>query len=161
MSRFGDSWERQRVRSRERISKLIPRVLMEYPYELLAGLVALLMGLPFLLGAAAPASLLALVGSIAFHAWATALVIGGLTILAGLHLPAYPNPIILAAGLQLAGGAFGIYAIAAIAALGVAAWVAFSAYILLALLAFVRSLHFQRIADIQKGAREILKEDSE
>lgn len=125
------------------------------------GLVALLMGLPFLLGTAAPASLLALVGTYAFYAWAAALVIGGVTVLAGLHLPDYPNSIILAAGLQLAGGAFGIYAIGALAVLGLAGWTGFAAYFLLALLAFVRCLHFRRIADIQKGASQILKEEAE
>ena len=161
MSRYGDAWDAKRVRFRERISRFLPRVFLEFPFEVLGASVALLMGLPFLLGTAAPASLLALVGTYAFYAWAAALVIGGVTVLAGLHLPDYPNSIILAAGLQLAGGAFGIYAIGALAVLGLAGWTGFAAYFLLALLAFVRGLHFRRIADIQKGASQLLKEESE
>ncbi len=161
MSRYGDAWDTKRVQFRERLARIIPRVLTEYPYEILVGLIALLLGLPFLLGATAPASLLALVGTVAFHAWAAALVIGGFTVLVGLHLPAYPNPLILAAGLQLAGGALGVYAIAALAVLGVAGWTGFAAYVLLSVLSFVRSHHFRRIADIQKGASQILKEEAE
>ncbi len=161
MSRAGDSWDRKRAHLRERVSRFIPRVLMEYPFEVLVGAVALLMGLPFLLGTAAPASLLALVGTVAFHFWAAALVIAGVTVFAGLYLPAYPNPLILAAGLQLAGGAFGIYAISALAVLGLAGWTGFAAYFLLAVLAFVRCHHFRRITDIQRGASQILKEEAE
>lgn len=162
MSRYGDAWDAKRVRFRERISRFLPRAFLEFPFEVLGASVALLLGLPFLLGTAAPASLLALVGTVAFHFWAAALVIGGVTVFAGLFLPDYPNPLILAAGLQLAGGAFGVYAMGAIAVLGLAGWTGFTAYILLAILAFVRCHHFRRIADIQRGAGQLLKkEDSE
>ena len=160
MSRYGDAWDAKRARIRERISRWLPRVFLEFPFEVLVASVTLLMGLPFLLGTAAPASLLALVGSVAFHLWAAALVIGGGTVFAGLFLPAYPNPQILAAGLQLAGGAFGVYAIGALAVLGLAGWTGFAAYILLALLAFVRCHHFRRIADIQRGAGQLLKKEA-
>lgn len=159
MTRVGASWDTQRVILRERISRLIPDVLTEYPYEFLVGAVALVLGLPFLLGATAPVSLLGLVGSVAFHVWAGALVLGGITVLAGLYLPAIPSTLtlILAAGLQLTGGAFGVYAIAAITVLGLAGWTSFAAYGLLSVLSFVRCHHFRRIADIQRGATQILQ----
>lgn len=134
---------------------VIPGSVTNYPFEVMVGVIALLMGLPFLLGTTAPASLVALVGVVAFRAWAAALTLGGLTVLAGLRLPSRPNPLILAAGLQLAGGSFFVYALAVLIVLGSAGWTGLVAYGLLCLLSMARATHFRRIVDIQKGATRL------
>lgn len=149
------SWDARRARVREWAARRTPKVLTNYPFEILAGVIALLMGLPFLLGTVAPASLIGLVGPIGFYAWAAGLTIGGATTLVGLRVGDRPNPMIVAAGLQLAGGAFAVYAIAVVVVLGLVGWTAVSAYVLLALLSMVRASHFRRIVDIQKGARRL------
>lgn len=158
MSKYHDvsqSWDAWRARCRERVSRIVPRSVMEYPFEVMVGIIAVLMGLPFLIGTAAPASLIALVGTVAFYAWAAALTIGGVTVLAGLRLPARPNPLITAAGLQLAGGAFGVYSIAIVVVLGTSGWAVLSAYVLLCIVSMIRASHFRRILDIQKGATRL------
>lgn len=132
-----------------------PKVLTNYPFEVLVGVVAVLMGLPFLLGAAAPASLLALVGTVAFHVWAGMLAIGGLTVAVGLRVGDRPSPAVVASGLQLVGGCFGVYSLAVVAVLGFAGWTGLVAYGLLCLLALIRATHFRRILDIQEGAKTL------
>lgn len=147
-------WDASRRRLREWASRHTPKILTGYPFEVLAASVAILMGLPFLLGTAAPASLVALVGTIIFHVWAAMLAIGGVTVAVALRV-ADRHPAALAAGLQLAGGCFGVYALAVLAVLGLAGWTGLAAYGLLCLLSFVRATHFRRIGDIQQGASNL------
>lgn len=149
-------WEAARRRLRERAAHLTPRVLTHYPFEVLAALIAILMGLPTILGATPPASLLLLVGAVPFYAWSSALVLGGLTVAAGLHIGNRPNPVVTATGLQLTAGCFGIYALAVVAVLGLG-WDAipvFAVYIVLSILSLIRATHFRRIVDIQRGASQ-------
>lgn len=144
-----------RRKLREKAALLTPKVLTNYPFEVLVVVIALCMGLPFLMGAAAPASLVSLVGNLAFLAWSFALTLGGITVAVGLRVGDRPNPLVVATGLQLLGGCFGVYALAVIAAMGLAGWTGLVAYGFLFLLSLVRATHFRRIVDIQRGARRL------
>lgn len=138
---------------RERISRFVPKAITNYPFEILACLIALIIGVPLVLGIAAPTSLLALLPMAAYLAYCVALILGGATLAVGLRVR---NAFVIASGLQLLGGSFGVYGLAVIAVSGVATgWLAFGAYCLLSLLAFVRALHFRRLVDIQEGATRI------
>lgn len=138
---------------RERISRLIPKAITNYPFEFLAFLVALFIGFPLVAGIAAPTSLLALLPTVAYWAYCAALLLGGATLAVGLRLR---NAFVIASGLQLLGGSFGVYGLAVVAVAGLASgWLAFGAYTLLSLLSFVRALHFRRLVDIQEGATRI------
>lgn len=141
-----------RERLRAWASRRTPRILTQFPFEVLVAVIAICMGLPFLIGTAAPASLLAIVGTVFFHFWAAALVIGGGTIAIAMRIGERPNPLVLAAGLQLAGGCFAVYCLAIVAVLGLPGLTALVAYLALSLLSFVRATHFRRVVDIQEGA---------
>ena len=73
-------------RCRERISRLIPKALTNYPFEILACVLALFIGLPLVLGIAAPTSLLALLPVLAYVAYCAALILGGATLAGGLRI---------------------------------------------------------------------------
>lgn len=146
-------WSQARRRIRERAAHLTPKVLTNFPFEVLVSVIAILMGLPFLLGTTAPASLVGLVGIVIFNVWAAMLVVGGLTVAVGLRIGDRPTPLVVAAGLQLLGACFGVYALAVVAVLGLAGWTGLVAYVLLCLLSLIRATHFRRIIDIQRGAR--------
>jgi hypothetical protein len=150
-----DRWDTWRVRLRERVYRHLPKFLTHYPFETVVAFVALLMGLPYLLGVAAPASLLALVGAVAFHFWASALAIGGATIAASMVMGDRPHPLVLASGLQLAAGAFAVYAIGVAAVLGFAGLTSITAYAMLSVISLIRATHFRRLIDIQKGATRL------
>lgn len=152
-------WDAARRKLREQAAQLTPRVLTCYPFEVLAAVIALLMGLPFLLGTVAPATLVGLVGSIAFNVWAAALTLGGATVAVGLRIGDRPSPLVVASGLQLLGGCFGVYAIAVGAALGGAGLTGLTAFGVLCVLSWVRATHFRRVVDIQKGARHLQGDD--
>jgi hypothetical protein len=151
-------WEAARRRIRECIAHHTPRVLTDFPFEVAAAVIAMCMGFPFLVGAAAPASLLAMVGAIVFHLWAVALAIGGLTVAIGLRIGDRPNCYVVAAGLQLLGGAFGVYAFTAAVVLGMPALTAVVGFGTFSLISWARANHFRRIIDIQRGAARLWDE---
>lgn len=148
-------WDEHRARLRRKIGKFVPQSLIFYPFEIMVSIVALIMGVPFLVGLMAPATLIGLVGGFAFHLWAAALSIGGATILAGMALAPRPHPLVAAAGLSLTAGCFAVYSLAVIVALGSGGWTGFTVYLLLSLVAFIRASYFRRIVDIQKGATRL------
>ncbi len=140
---------------RERLSRLIPSALTNYPFEVLAAFIGLCIGLPLLVGLAAPTSLVILLPSIGYWAYTVALVLGGATTAVGLKTK---HPLVLASGLQLLGGSFLVYGLATAALSGFAtAWLAFGAYAVLGVIALVRSLHFRRLLDIQRGATNMIR----
>ncbi|MDT8915771.1 hypothetical protein [Amycolatopsis sp. PS_44_ISF1] len=157
MSRYG-AW---RARTREMAAHLTPKVITNFPFEVIVCLVAVLMGLPFLLGAGAPPSLLTLVGKAAFMVWSAALTVGGTTIAVGLRSPSRPYPLVVASGLQLTAGCFAVYAIAVFVVLHASGLAGLAAFASLSLVSLIRATHFRRIVDIQKGARRIRKERGE
>lgn len=153
MSKLGDAMDVHGRRFRERLSRFIPYALTNYPFEVLAAFVGLFIGLPLLLGLAAPTSLVVLLPNVGYWIYASTIVLGASTIGLGLH---FRNSMAVASGLQLLGGSFLIYGLAVVALSGFAvAWLSFGAYTIFGVLSWVRALHFRRLLDIQKGATSI------
>ena len=107
MSSYGN-W---RVRLRERSDRLTPTVVTNYPFEVIVTFIALLIGLPLILGLVSPTSLVVLLPAFGYWAYAIALMLGGSTLAVGLRSQ---SPLLLASGLQLCGGSFAVYALAAV-----------------------------------------------
>lgn len=145
-------WHAFRVRLRERVYRHIPAVVFTNGFEIVAVSVATLMSVPALLGLSTSAALIGLVGIVLFYAWAVTLALGAIALGAGLRSL---NPNLLASGLQLTGGSFGVYTIALLAASGWGGVLAGAAFVVLALVAWLRSVHFRRLADIQVGATRL------
>ncbi len=151
--KLADRWDAWRTHLREMQARYTPHILTFYPFEVLATVVGLLVGLTLLLGIVAPASLALVLPSVVYWAYAVGVTIGGVTTAAGLWTK---NNLILAPGLQLLGGSYGVYALAVLATSGFATGgVAFGAFILLGLLCLIRATHFRRLIDIQKGATRL------
>ena len=151
--RWADRWDVWRTRLREVVSHYTPHVLTYYPFEILATIVGLLVGITLLLGLVAPTSLALLLPDVVYWAYAAGVTIGGVTTAVGLYTK---NSLVLAPGLQLLGGSYGVYALAVIAVSGfVSGGVAFGAFLILGLLCFVRASHFRRLLDIQRGATNL------
>ncbi len=145
-------WDAWGVRSREWISRRVPTVVFIYPFEILAVLIAALMSVPALLGLSTSAALVALVGFPFFVAWAVLLCVGaGVSAYAMKRAAQEP----LASGLTFIGGGFLVYSIALFAASGWGGALAGVAFILLGVMSFLRSLHFRRLTDIQRGATRL------
>lgn len=149
-SKLRGRWRSWRRRMRAKVSRFTPQVVTCYPFEIIALLVALLMGLPFLIGVTPPAALIAIVGHVAFYAWSAGLTLGSITIAVGLKTT---NPLAIASGLQLIAGCFAVYAIAIIAVIGLAGWTGTVVYICLALVSLIRGTFFRRLIDIQSRVR--------
>lgn len=156
MSRYrslADRWDARLTRFREIVAHYTPNVLTFYPFEVLATVVGLLVGISLLLGVVAPTSLALLLPDIVYGAYAVGLTLGGLTTAVGLYSK---NNLVLAPGLQLLGGSYLVYSLAVLAISGFATGgVAFGAFVLLGLLCLIRASHFRRLLDIQKGAIDL------
>lgn len=152
-----NEWRGFRVGLRRFAAALTPKVVTIFPSEVIVCLIALLTGLPFLLGVAPPLSLITLVGQVPFTAWAAALTLGGSTVGLGLLIPNYPSPRVVASGLSLVAGCFAVNAIAVVVVLGSSGLPVLAAYACLALVSMVRATHFRRVVDIQKEARRLQK----
>ncbi len=151
--RLSDRWDAWRVRCRETLAHYTPRALTYYPFEVLAIVVGLLVGLTLLTGVVAPTSLAILLPNVVYWAYAVGVTVGGVTSAIGLWTD---NPLILAPGLQLLGGCYWVYALATLAASSFAvAGFAFGAFSVLGLLCIVRASHFRRLLDIQRGATNL------
>src|SRR5207244_3581493 len=114
VSKYADVYlemETRRARVREFVARHIPNALTNYPFEVLSSILGLLVGIPLLLGLAAPTSLVVMLPSIGYWAYAVALVLGGGTTAVGLRTK---HPMVLASGLQLLGGSFGVYGLAVV-----------------------------------------------
>ncbi len=147
------------VRLRERVAGRLPTVLTNYPFEVIVTFIALVIGLPLLCGLVAPTSLVVLLPSIGYWAYAAALVLGGIFTGVGLRLK---SSAALSSGLQLLGGSYAVYGLATVALSGFAtAWLAFGAFFGLGLVALVRALHFRRLLDIQEGATRLAERSRE
>ncbi len=153
MSKYHDAaevWEHKMAYGRELLANLVPKALINYPFEVIASFLGLVIGLPLLIGLAAPTSLVVLLPSFGYWAYASALVIGGATAAVGLRTR---HPLVLASGLQLLGGSYIVYGLAVVALSGfTVAWLSFGAYLAFGGLCMIRALHFRRVVDIQRGA---------
>lgn len=150
---LADRWDVWRTRLRETLAHYTPHTLTYYPFEVLASMVGLLVGLPLLLGLAAPTSLVLLLPDAVYWLYAVMVSVGAGTTAVGLHAR---NSLVLASGLQLLGGSYLVYALATVAISGFSvAWLVFGAFSTLGLLCVVRASHFRRLLDIQKGATNI------
>lgn len=148
-----ERWDSRLARLRERVAHVTPRVVVGYPFEVFAASVGLIIGLPLLVGLAAPTSLVVLLPSFIYWVYAVMLVLGAGTTAVGLRTK---HPLILAPGLQLLGGSYLVYALATVAVAGWAiAWAAFGCFCALGLVSLVRSSYFRRLIDIQKGASRL------
>lgn len=150
LSKLRRRWVRCSTRLRKKAARWTPEALTLYPFEVIAGLVALLMGLPFLLGLTPPAALIAIVSHVAFYVWSAGLTLGALTIGVGLKTR---HPLALASGLQLVAGGFAVYAMAISVVMGIAGWTGAVVYLSLTLVSLTRAVHFRRLIDIQDRAR--------
>lgn len=102
---------RQRRRARdERVLRLLPIAVIEYPLEVLLSAWGVLSGGAILAGFASPTSIARLLPDSMQWLWAGSLALAGLTIAVGLWRRQYPTAV--ARGLQLLGAACGVYAIA-------------------------------------------------
>lgn len=138
---------------REKVAHVTPRVLIDFPFEILATSVGLLIGLPLLIGLAAPSSLVLLLPAVVYWIYAVMLVIGAVTTAVGLRTG---HMMILAPGLQLLGGSYIVYALATVAVAGWGiAWAAFGCFSVLGLISLLRSSYFRRLIDIQRGATRL------
>ena len=141
------------LKFRERLARFIPDVVTNYPFEIFASFVGLVIGLTLLAGLVSPGSLTALLPLFVYWAYAVALVLGSLTVAWGLRKR---HPLVLASGLQLLGGSYAVYALAVVAVAGWStAFAAFAAFLGIALVCLVRSLHFRRLIDIARGATNL------
>lgn len=156
MTRYAETSDRltaAHARFRARTAHLLPPALTNYPFEVLAAFLGLIVGLPLLAGLAAPTSLVTILPAFGYWAYAVALVLGGGTTAVGLRTK---HPLALASGLQLLGGSYVVYGLATVAVAGWAvAWLSFGAYAVLGGLAIIRALHFRRLVDIQRGATHL------
>ncbi len=149
-------WDSWRARFRERIAHRTPRVIVDYPFEVFATTVGLLIGLPLLIGFAAPTSLVVLLPSAVYWIYAVMLFLGACTTAVGLRTK---HSLILAPGLQLLGGSYCVYALATVAVAGwTVAWATFGCFGGLGLVSLIRSSYFRRLIDIQKGATKLRDE---
>lgn len=150
-------WEHGRRRLRERLSRHLPQVLITHPFEVVALVIAALMGIPVLLGLVESAALVALVGAVPLYAWATTLSIGSIVSAIGIKRS---RPAVLASGLSMIGGSFLVYVLALVAVLGLGGALGAAAYLLLGIISIVRALHYRRILDIQEGATRLSRGDT-
>lgn len=148
-------WTRVRTKLRARAARHTPRLVTNYPFEVFATLVGLIIGLPLLVGLAAPTSLVVLLPTVAYWIYAAALVLGSATVAIGLKMP---HPLVIASGIQLLGGSYAVYGLAVVALAGWAiAWSSFACFIVLGVVCTMRASHFRRLVDIQEGARRLSK----
>lgn len=151
-------WNGLRRAVREKVAHSTPTVLVMYPFEVFAAGLALIVGLPLLLGLAKPGSLVLLLPMIAYIAYAVSLCLGSIIVFVAL---ARRHAYGLASGLQLVGGSYAVYALAVVLAAGwTTAWAAFAAFALLGLLCVLRSSHFRRLIDIKQGAQRLSSGDT-
>lgn len=97
----------------EKIARRLPVALQTCPFECLLMLLCILVGLPVVLGAIEPGSLLSYLPKDGLVVWGAGLLVGGITLAAGL--PRHTRPLVLAAGLSLTGTLLGAYSVAVIA----------------------------------------------
>lgn len=136
-------------RTRDWIAAHTPSVVTNYPFEVFVAFVGFVIGTTLLVGLASPTSLALLLPTGIYLAYATALVLGAITVAIGLRKQ---HALILSSGLQLLGGSYGVYALAVVAVSGATAGVAFILFVGTALVCLIRALHFRRLVDIKKGA---------
>lgn len=151
MSRLG-------ARVRERLSRHIPKTLTLYPFEVGMAVLMLLTGLAIVTGLASVPILVALVGKAAFLVWGSAQILAGVTISGGLL---FKSPSVASSGLQLTSVLLAVYMAAVVVLFGwLHALPTLALYGTFTALSLVRSLHFRRIEDIQRGASQIRREGS-
>lgn len=97
----------------EKLARRLPVALQTCPFECLLMLLSVLVGIPVVLGAIEPGSLLSYLPHGGLTAWGAGLLLGGVTLATGL--PRHTRPPILAAGLSLIGTLLGAYSVAVIA----------------------------------------------
>ncbi|WP_432482604.1 hypothetical protein [Kineococcus esterisolvens] len=140
---------RRRLGSRrERLLFRLPSSLLSAPFEVFAAVSSLVLGATILLGMTRPESLHTLLPGLVVGVWGGALVLGSVTLLAGL-VRRDPEPPFMAAGLRLLGGLYGIYAVALLAVAGFhdAAQVAGS-QLTIAALSFYRAFQLRTVSDV-------------
>ena len=149
MSRYSE-W---RAHLRERVARLTPEVVTYYPFEVFSAIVGLVIGLPLLVGLAAPTSLVVLLPNLVYWLYSVAMTLGAATTIAGLR---HRSPMLLATGLQLSGGSYFVYGMATVIVAGLGtAWAAFGCFCGFGFVALIRSSHFRRLLDIQRGATRL------
>lgn len=146
-------WKGFRRAVRAKLARFTPTIVTSYPFEVFVTALGLIIGVPLVLGLAAPTSLVVLLPTFMYWAYAVAVILGACTVGVGLRTK---HALVLAAGLQLLGGSFMVYALAVVAVAGwPSGFLAFAAFASLGLVCLIRSAHFRRLIDIQIGARQL------
>jgi len=146
-------WSDRRHAVRRVLSRLVPRVVSEYPFEVYVSIAALFIGVSVLVGLATAPSLNMIIPFAALIAWGISLVLGSITVSVSL-LRRHAGG--LASGHQLLGTAMITYAIALMVSTGfAAAATSITLFMLAGVLCWIRSLYFRRLLDIKLGARRL------